>query len=182
MPSQCCFADGSPTQSCPTTQETIRRFLCACCRVAVYLCTACDRGQRYCSIVCARSARCQAQRGSDRRYQSTQRGRLKHVERSRRYRLRRRSVTEHSSVLSPEHDVCRTGTTSEVPVPASLEETATIPTSGATTADQRGSSHQVKCHFCRRWCDLWVRHVPLRRRISGRRSKSGARSRPIHVA
>ena len=91
MPYQCRSTVGSSAKRCPTAQETMRRFLCAACRVAVCLCTTCDRGQRYCSVGCARSARHQAHRESDRRYQSSERGRLKHAERSRRYRQRRRS-------------------------------------------------------------------------------------------
>jgi hypothetical protein len=158
MPYQCRSAAGSSGKRCPRPQETIRRFLCVGCRVAVFLCTACDRGQRYCSVGCARSARCQSQRESDRRYQSSQRGRLKHAERTRRYRQRCRSVTEHSSALSPAHDVRRTIPTRGVSPAASDEKTATTLASAATT-DENGSSRQIKCHFCRRCCDPWVRRT-----------------------
>ena len=54
MQHQCSMAGGSSVERCPPVQETIRRFLCAGCRVVAYLCTACDRGQRYCSGECAR--------------------------------------------------------------------------------------------------------------------------------
>jgi hypothetical protein len=169
MPYQCRAAAASLGKRHPTPQETLRRFLCAQCRVAVLLCTACDRGQRYCSVQCARSARRQSQRESDRRYQSSQRGHLNHAERSRRYRQRCRSVTEHSSVVPPKHSV--RSTTSDVSMPSSDEKTATTLAS-ASTPDERSSSQRVKCHFCHRRYDPWVRHAPLRRRISAPRRES----------
>ncbi len=105
MQQQCGLAGRSSVESCPPVQESIRRFLCAGCRAVAYLCTACDRGQRYCSDVCAHEARRRAQRESDRRYQSGERGRLKHAERARRYRERRRSVTDQGPVSSPQQDL-----------------------------------------------------------------------------
>jgi hypothetical protein len=174
MPYQCSSAAASSGKRHPTPQETLRRFLCARCRVAVLLCTACDRGQRYCSVECARAVRRQSQRESDRRYQRSQSGRLNHAERMRRYRQRRRGVTEHSSVASPECDVrSMIGTSGVSMLSASAEETAT---SESTTGKPK-HSQQLQCHCCRRWSDPWVRRTPLRRRISGsqrqfRRSRS----------
>jgi hypothetical protein len=174
MPYQCRSAAGSSGKRCPRPQETIRRFLCACCGAAAFICTTCDRGQRYCSVGCACSARRQAQRGSDRRYQSSWRGSLKHAERARRYRQRQRGVTEHSSVASPACDVRSTSATSDVP--ESAEEAATTLADGSTT-DKIKHSQRLQCHYCHRWCDPRVRHAPLRRRISAprrqfRRSRS----------
>jgi hypothetical protein len=161
-------------------QETIRRFLCAGCRVVAYLCTACDRGQRYCSDGCTRGSRRRSQRESDRRYQSSERGRLKHAERARRYRQRCRSVTEQSSVVSLEQDVRSTSAASEVSTPSSAEGTATTLASESST-DEIAHFRQVNCHFCRRWCDQWIRYAPLRLRRSGPRRESG-RGRSIRAA
>ena len=36
-------------------RESARRFLCAGCGTEVFICTACDRGQRYCPGDCART-------------------------------------------------------------------------------------------------------------------------------
>src|SRR5450631_397242 len=171
MQHQCSMAGGSSVERCPPVQETIRRFLCAGCRVVAYLCTACDRGQRYCSDGCARAARRRSQRECDRRYQSSERGRLKHAERARRYRQRCRSVTEHSSVVSLEQDVCSTSATSKMSTPSSAQETATTPASESST-DEKAHLGQVNCHFCRRWCAQWIRHAPLRLRRSGPRRES----------
>jgi hypothetical protein len=167
MQHQCSMAGGSSVERCPPVQETIRRFLCAGCRVVAYLCTACDRGQRYCSDGCARGARRRSQRESDRRYQGSERGRLKHAERARRYRQRCRSVTEHSAVVSLEQDVRSTSATSEVSTPSSAEGTARKLASESST-DEIAHFRQVTGHFCRRWCDQWIRYAPLRLRRSRR--------------
>ena len=165
------LAGRSSVESCPPLQESIRRLLCAGCRAVAYLCTACDRGQRYCSDVCAHAARRRAQRESDRRYQSSERGRLKHAERARRYRERRRSVTEQGAVSSPEQDLPGTSTPSTVSPPGSAEETATMRAREAIS-DEKAHVGKVSCQFCRRWCDPWIRHAPLRRRRSGARRRS----------
>ena len=174
---QCRSTVGSSVKRCPAAQEAIRRFLCAACRVTVFLCTTCDRGQRYCSVECARSTRRRSHRESDRRYQSSERGRLKHAERSRRYRQRRRSVTDHSPAASPESDVSSIGATGGVSIAVSDEKTA-APLASTSLIDEKS---QIKCHFCRRWCDPWVRHAPLRDRKSGPRRKPTRRrgSEPV---
>jgi hypothetical protein len=141
-------------------QESIRRFLCASCRVEVYICTHCDRGQRYCAGGCARVARCRSQREADRRYQGSLRGRLIHAERSRRYRLRRKSVTDHGSLLIAGHDVLRMSATEAKSRPSALQS---ISDPGALTTGRSGAG-MVHCSFCRRWCEPWIRHAPLRRR------------------
>lgn len=71
-----------------------RLFLCLSCRVQVVICRRCDRGQSYCSANCALEARRCKQREARRRYQTSDRGRQMHVQRSRRYRARNSSVTD----------------------------------------------------------------------------------------
>jgi hypothetical protein len=168
MQQQCGLAGRSSIESCPPRQESIRRFLCAGCRAVAYLCTACDRGQRYCSDVCAHEARRRAQRESDRRYQSGERGRLKHAERARRYRERRRSVTDQGPVSSPEQDLRSTSAPSTVPTLSPREETATTRAREAIS-DEKAHVGKFSCQFCRRWCDPWIRHAPLRRRRTATR-------------
>ena len=169
-----CRAGGLSAERRPPVQETIRRFLCAGCRVAAYVCTACDRGQRYCSDGCALAARRRSQRESDRRYQSSERGRLRHAERARRYREQRRSVTEQGPVSSPEQDLRSTSAPSTVSPPLSADETATTRAREAIS-DEKAHVGQVSCQSCRRWCDQWIRHAPLRRRRSGARRRSRRR-------
>lgn len=78
--------------------DTQRLFVCDRCSAQVVVCGRCDRGNRYCGTVCAREARRESQRASNRWYQATPRGRQLHAERQARYRQRRtaggRVVTE----------------------------------------------------------------------------------------
>lgn len=66
-----------------------RLYLCARCREQVILCSRCDRGNRYCGQACRHQAREQARRESAQRYQRSWRGRVRHAQRSRRWRQRR---------------------------------------------------------------------------------------------
>ena len=67
-----------------------RMFLCARCRERTVLCSRCDRGQIYCGQSCSIAARVEAQRAAGERYQSGDAGRIHHVERTRRWRLRQK--------------------------------------------------------------------------------------------
>jgi hypothetical protein len=71
--------------------EAQRRFFCDRCQVPVVVCTPCDRGQRYCGPDCSQAARREKQRASNRRYQSTERGRKLHNARQARYKDRQRN-------------------------------------------------------------------------------------------
>jgi hypothetical protein len=157
-------------------RESIRRFLCAACGAAVFICTVCDRGQRYCPGACARNARTRSRRDANRRYQQTLRGRRMSAERSRRYRDRGR-VTDQGS---PPVAVCDV-------LPASATE-AQVETSLRTSSAQSCDSVEgkatdrvaasgrldrddaVRCSFCRRWCKPLIRHAPFRRRSSRTRA------------
>jgi hypothetical protein len=65
-----------------------------------FLCSSCDRGQRYCSLECRRSARLRQHRAANRRYQQSLEGRLDHRDRQQRYRERRcrARVTDQGSI------------------------------------------------------------------------------------
>ena len=58
------------------------------CGAVFYLCSSCDRGQRYCSERCREKARRQQRRAANRRHQGSDEGRLDHRDRQREYRLR----------------------------------------------------------------------------------------------
>lgn len=72
------------------------------CRAMFFLCSHCDRGQRYCSITCRRQARLRQHRSANRRYQQSLEGRLDHRDRQQQYRERRcrARVTDQGSLLS----------------------------------------------------------------------------------
>ena len=79
----------------------LRVCLAGECRATFFLCSRCDRGQRYCSLACRRQARLHQHRRANRRYQQSPEARLDHCDRQREYRRRRTQarVTDHSSLL-----------------------------------------------------------------------------------
>jgi hypothetical protein len=87
----------STRQTSPAThgdEPVCRFFLCALCRGQAVVCSPCDRGQIYCSGTCAQKSRRDRQREARRRHQATPRGRAMHAIRNRRYRARKRCVTD----------------------------------------------------------------------------------------
>ena len=81
-----------------------RLYLCACCRKQTIICSPCDRNQIYCSSNCAQSVRRQSVREAGRRYQTSDRGRLAHAQRMRRYRARQENVTHQGSSIPSTDD------------------------------------------------------------------------------
>lgn len=92
----------------------LRVCLAGECRATFFLCSRCDRGQRYCSLACRRQARLHQHRRANRRYQQSLEARLDHRDRQREYRRRRDQrpaparVTDHTSLLiaSPPSSAC----------------------------------------------------------------------------
>jgi hypothetical protein len=68
------------------------------------VCTACDRGQIYCSRRCSSIRRRKSVREAGRRYQKSPLGARNHARRQERYRARRRGKVTHqgSAVARPE--------------------------------------------------------------------------------
>jgi hypothetical protein len=64
-----------------------------CCRQLFAICGPCDRGRRYCSPECARTARREQLRRAGQQYQQSARGRSTHALRQARYRARNTGVT-----------------------------------------------------------------------------------------
>jgi len=83
-----------------TTPDIVLRVRrCRTCSTIFYVCSSCDRGQRYCRQECRDYARKQQLRAANRRYQCSSAGRQSHQRRQRQYRLRRfgASVTDQGS-------------------------------------------------------------------------------------
>ena len=120
-----------------------RRYLCACCRNPVLVCSHCDRGNRYCKD-CAATARPRCVKAAGQRYQTSRRGRHAHAQRQRRYREKRAKVTHQGS---PPPDL-----------PALLPP--------EVTANELDAPQQPwQCHFCNCSCAELVRIDFLRCRI-----------------
>lgn len=69
-------------------EDSARLFNCALCHELVSICSDCDRGNRYCSKRCSGTARKTLLRESQKRYQLSVMGRMKHAKRQARYRQR----------------------------------------------------------------------------------------------
>jgi hypothetical protein len=113
------------------------------CGALFFVCSRCDRGQRYCSQECRAAARRLQQCAASRRYQRTEAGKEAHRTRQRSYRQRR----------------CRPRVTHQGPQP--------VATAGLTTLSNSLSCANCGCQT--RWVDpfisLGLRH---RRRYRGR--------------
>jgi len=70
------------------------------CHAVFFVCSSCERGQRYCSRTCSRRARLLQHRHANRRYQTSREGKRDHSKRQEQYRQRRAQsiVTDHSSI------------------------------------------------------------------------------------
>jgi hypothetical protein len=144
--------EGGP-ESAPrddVAREYGRFFLCGRCRKQVLICSDCDRGQIYCTDGCAQRARREAQRAAGRRYQASERGRLNHAARARRYRARQKRVTHHG-------------------LPAPQAGGNVLVLKSAIVADRSpcppGLPRRLDwhCHCCRCACSQFVRQMFLRR-------------------
>jgi hypothetical protein len=124
-----------------------RFFVCACCRKQTVICSTCDRGQIYCSRDCAQSARNSSARESGRRYQSSERGRLAHVQRMRRYRAKQEEVTHQGSYP---------------PLPDALLMLGTTPIIKAAVPVFAPCIPSWHCRSCRLRCSEFVRLGLLR--------------------
>lgn len=116
-------------QSIDTSLNSLRMFTCSGCRKQVFICSHCDRGQRYCSKSCRRAARKESSRKASRRYQKTNRGARNHAARQRRYRQERQKVTHQGS----------------------LPDEASLPSC------EQSSKTVHKCHFCGRKGSFFTR-------------------------
>lgn len=138
-----------------------RWFLCVRCRVAVLVCSDCDRGQIYCAGGCAQAARYDAQRAAGRRYQASYRGRVKHAARTARHRARQKIVTHQGSPLEPRDDVVAPDAAAAANKPAAASSRGSVMRSQVPDPD---SGH---CHWCGCRCSPLVRTGFLRRRRRG---------------
>ena len=129
------------------------------CQTQFFICSRCDRGQRYCSLLCRHQARRQQRRCANRRHQQSAEGRADHRDRQRRYRERKRTpVTDQSSI--------------SIATPASFEcgraQTTVAPRSQAARLPrwpQKQASLWPRCRICgrmSRFVDPFPR-IPIRR-------------------
>lgn len=166
-------ADNPQSKEQRVMESVGRMFLCARCRERTVLCSRCDRGQIYCGQSCSRAARVEAQQAAGQRYQSTGIGRVNHVERTRRWRLRQkeRRAPGAQDAGSVTHQGSQQAPTAEPVLPSSL--LARVEPSAATEAAQ---THWF-CPECAAALHPWVRLGFVNRRRA-RASLRSARARP----
>lgn len=78
-----------------------RRFVCARCGRVCYLCPCCDRGNRYCTPVCAAAARKLSLRLAAARHRKTRLGALAAAARQSAYRARQAQKVTHQGSPQP---------------------------------------------------------------------------------
>jgi len=146
-----------------------RLFLCAepACRAQTLICSDCDRGHAYCRD-CAPHARRRSRLSAGRRYQASCRGRVKHAERSRRYRARKNIVTHHGSLPD------RAAALLPAEPAVGIEEKPP-----PLDSQQPPSRRTWSCLRCGRRCSERVRQDFLRRRFRRNRSRGPGRD---HIA
>lgn len=140
-----------------------RRFVCDRCGRADYICSWCDRGQRYCSAACREAARRHSLREAGRRYQRTRRGRRLHARRQQAYRERQREKVTHHGCRAAEESAR---------VAACTREPVKLRRSVLTAPRRRRKLH---CVACGEPCEAVIRHDFLRCRRPWR-----ARGGPPH--
>jgi len=130
------------------------------CQATFWICSHCDRGQRYCSPACRTEARRRQHRDANRRHQGSLEGRLDHRDRQRAYRRRHAParVTDQGSlsVISP--------------APFGCGETITMPVTGPLPSTLPGRLEKPldlcpRCSICGRpgrFVDPFP-HIPRRR-------------------
>jgi hypothetical protein len=84
--------------------QDLREVMCGFrgCGRALYLCSGCDRGRRYCSDRCRDAARHDSMRRARRKYALSDRGRRKNRERQERWRERQARRVRNGSVFTGE--------------------------------------------------------------------------------
>ncbi len=120
--------------------KTARLYHCARCHRQVWICSSCDRGNRYCRNDCPQIARQQSQRQASQKYRSSRKGRLANAERQRRFRQRKNKVTHQGSASLALRDSL------SKPFSSSL-------TCGSAHASDRKTG--IYCHLCAVYASLF---------------------------
>lgn len=149
-----------------------RLFLCANCRAQTLICTACDRGQRYCSPKCASDVRRTRVREAGRRYQRSEQGRAAHARRMQSYRARLTEVTHQGSVSPHRHRQSAPCSAPLMTTPNAVSALAIILAMVAMAPP--------RCNFCGCTCSQFVRLSFLRRSKRPIRSNFSTTTRIDH--
>lgn len=124
-------------------ETSSRLYYCALCHIQCLICTACDRGQIYCSPDCSRVARKHSVRSAEKRYQNTYRGKINHSLRQKRYREHlKQKVTDQGSQIQSKNALLKSVKNKALAI---------------------GSSSRLTCCCCQKLTSPWIRYGFLRR-------------------
>lgn len=152
--------------------ESYRLFTCARCSALIEICGHCDRGNIYCSKLCADHRRRESLRRAGHLYQLSPRGADNHRRRQREYRRRQR-VTHQGSPPGPLPENLSPAppeTATLVPDAASESTGSPEPDSEPTLIAQEVAHEapspqlpgMVRCSFCHRLCRPFARRTTHR--------------------
>jgi hypothetical protein len=128
-------------------EPTSRLYQCLLCHSQVTVCSQCDRGQIYCSTICAAIARKKSLKKAASRYQNTFNGKRLHAARQACYRMRSiKIVTYQGSLPTGHHD--------------SMNEVKRRP----SKTEKELVETPFCCFFCGKPVSAWYRTDFLRRR------------------
>ena len=159
----------------PRHRPDCRRLVCVLCRRVVYLCSWCDRGQRYCSRTCGAEARERGQREAGQRYQGSRRGRWCHARRQASYRQRLREAKE---IVTHQGCPAESGSGKVRACKPTRPRRPHRPPYGGVSLSFRpfsgSAATELFCFVCGAACEAWVREDFLRCR-RGRRPSTRRR-------
>jgi len=131
-------------------EAVLRARLCLgrACNVLFFICSNCDRGQRYCGVTCRVTARRRQRRSANRRHQTSTEGRLDHRDRQRQYRRRRMQarVTDQGSPSAISPATSNGGEEIALAATTTVAVNAAAPVIGIRTA----SGFWLHCCYCGR--------------------------------
>lgn len=153
----------SPDHLCRVVvRPDCRRYRCDRCQRRVYICSWCDRGQRYCSRHCSQAARRGKVGEAGRRYQKSPRGGRAHARRQASYRRRQRASAQKVT-----HQGTPGGSGSGTLVTCAITTPSHPPEISVPAAESIPSApplSQLSCAFCGQPCAPFVRHDFRRQR------------------
>jgi hypothetical protein len=121
--------------------KTARLYHCSRCHAQVFICSSCDRGNRYCANGCRQEARRESLKIANQKYQKSRKGKFKNAARQAAFRLRQKQkVTDQGSSQTPRHASLR----------AKLDKARSL-------LDCRPMGTVFHCHHCGKQCEPFLR-------------------------
>ena len=156
----------SPHRPFVPMNASARLYYCVRCHCQVLICRRCDRGNVYCAGGCAEHARKASLHRAGSRYRCSRQGRLTNAARQQRFRDRQKQKVTHQG--------------SPPPVALALLLLALKPPESPQAYAHSQDLAVMRCRFCGRACDAYLRQHFLRPMERARRSRT-PRARPARA-